>query len=182
MLLKNISEIFNLKKQERLGKWDRGQWCSARLAGGWSRARQCTHCRCCRHLHHHHLLQHHDRHAVFHIVCLRRLSGNVLSKHLFLHICSFIVDDLTLLQGRMIAFNLCRNIGSIGSVGSVASVGSAGSAGSVGSVGSWDQLKGDGQSWCDNRIFNYQFQPSLHCPCFSDNGSASSVTRPPFKV
>ena len=62
-------------------------------------------------------------------------------------------------QGRVIAYNLCRNIPG------------------------WDHLIGNGTSWCSDKIFNYHFQLSLHCPCFSLlHNSSSTASLPPFKV
>ena len=55
-------------------------------------------------------------------------------------------------QGRVIAFSLCR--------GSSA----------------WSHLTGEGRSWCDDRIFNYHFQPSIHCPCFSHIHNISTIS------
>ena len=68
-------------------------------------------------------------------------------------------------QGRLITHELCK------------------------SFPEWSFLNGSGVSWCDPKIFNYHFQLSVQCPCFSSDHNPSlnsslgvHYTLPPFKL
>lgn len=65
-------------------------------------------------------------------------------------------------QGRVIAFNLCKQFSA------------------------WSDLELNESSWCENKIFNYHFDTAVHCKCFmpfsTTNFTKNSFTLPPFQL